>query len=134
VLQNLPSAQATTGRTDTILLVDDDPDILAILRRLMQGLTSGYDVVTVSDGAEALVQSTQRSVRLLITDYSMPNMTGLELTKAVKEISPDTRVVLVTAHATPELAQRASEAGVDFYVSKPFPIARLMQIARDTLL
>ena len=89
MLQNLPSAEPSTGRTDTILLVDDDPDILAILRRLMQGINSGYDVVTVHDGAEALAQITQRAVRLLITDYSMPTMTGLELTKAVKQISPD---------------------------------------------
>ena len=134
MFQNQPSAQRPTGRASTILLVEDDPDILNIPRRLMQGLNSGYDIVTVSDGAQALAQSAQRPVRLLITDYSMPKMTGIDLTKAVKEISPATHVLLITAYATPELEKWASEAGVDYYLSKPFPLTRLMQIARDTLL
>jgi two-component system response regulator (stage 0 sporulation protein F) len=99
----------------------------------MRDLTGGYDIVTVSSGAEALAQIALRPVPLVITDYNMPGMNGLQLTTAIKETSPDTRVVLITAYATPELEKRAREQRVDYYLPKPFPLDRLEQIVRDVL-
>ena len=100
---------------------------------LMRDLTGGYDIVTVNGGAEALAQIALRPVPLVITDYNMPGMNGLQLTAAIKETSPDTRVVLITAYATPELEKRAREQRVDHYLPKPFPLDRLEQIVRDVL-
>lgn len=121
------------GRNPAIILVEDEPDILIILHRLMRDLTGGYDIVTVNGGAEALAQIAMRRVPLLITDYNMPGMNGLQLTSAVKESSPSTRVVLITAYATPELEKRAREHRVDHYLPKPFPLDRLEQIVREVL-
>lgn len=120
-------------RNPAIVLVEDEPDILIILHRLMRDLTGGYDIMTVNGGAEALAQIALRSVPLVITDYNMPGMNGLQLTAAIKETSPDTRVVLITAYATPELERRAREFHVDYYLPKPFPLDRLEQIVRDVL-
>jgi CheY-like chemotaxis protein len=78
--------QAT--RNPAIVLVEDEPDILIILHRLMRDLTGGYDIVTVNGGAEALAQIALRPVPLVITDYNMPGMNGLQLTAAIKETSP----------------------------------------------
>jgi CheY-like chemotaxis protein len=99
----------------------------------MRDLTGGYDIVTVNGGAEALAQIALRPVPLVITDYNMPGMNGLQLTAAIKETAPDTRVVLITAYATPELEKRAREHRVDYYLPKPFPLDRLEQIVRDVL-
>ncbi len=121
------------SRNPAIVLVEDEPDILSILHRLMRDLTGGYDIVTVSSGIDALAQIALRTVPLVITDYNMPGMNGLQLTAAIKETSPDTRVVLITAYATPELEKRAREQRVDHWLPKPFPLDRLEQIVRDTL-
>lgn len=122
-----------TGRNPAIILVEDEPDILIILHRLMRDLTGGYDILTVNGGAEALAQLELRPVPLVITDYNMPGMNGLQLAAAVKETSPDTRVVMITAYATPELERRAREQRIDYYLPKPFPLDRLEQIVKEVL-
>src|SRR5205823_14939552 len=96
-------------RNPAIILVEDEPDILIILHRLMRDLTGRYDIVTVNGGTEALAQIALRPVQLVITDYNMPGMNGLQLTAAIKETAPDTRVVLSKASSTPELENRARE-------------------------
>ncbi|ACL25923.1 MULTISPECIES: response regulator [Chloroflexus] len=122
-----------SGRNPAIILVEDEPDILIILHRLMRDLTGGYDIITVNSGADALAQIALRRVPLVITDYNMPGMNGLQLAAAVKETSPDTSVVMITAYATPELEKRAREQRVDYYLPKPFSLDRLEQIIRDVL-
>lgn len=122
-----------SGRNPAIILVEDEPDILIILHRLMRDLTGGYDIITVNSGADALAQIALRKVPLVITDYNMPGMNGLQLAAAIKETSPDTCVVMITAYATPELERRAREQRIDYYLSKPFPLDRLEQIVRDVL-
>ncbi|MEF3273414.1 MAG: response regulator [Chloroflexus sp.] len=122
-----------SGRNPAIILVEDEPDILIILHRLMRDLTGGYDIITVNSGADALAQIALRRVPLVITDYNMPGMNGLQLAAAVKETSPNTIVVMITAYATPELERRAREQRIDYYLPKPFPLDRLEQIVRDAL-
>ena len=122
-----------SGRNPAIVLVEDEPDILIILHRLMRDLTGGYDIVTVNNGTEALAQIALRPVPLVITDYNMPGMNGLQLTIAIKDMTADTKVVMITAFATPDLERRAREGKVDYYLPKPFPLERLEQIVRDVL-
>ncbi|MBO9312836.1 MAG: response regulator [Chloroflexus sp.] len=122
-----------SGRNPAIILVEDEPDILIILHRLMRDLTGGYDIITVHSGADALAQIALRRVPLVITDYNMPGMNGLQLAAAIKETSPDTCVVMITAYATPELEKRAREQRIDYYLAKPFPLDRLEHIVREVL-
>jgi CheY-like chemotaxis protein len=116
-----------------ILLVDDEPIVLTILRRIMADLADTYDLVLLPDGPAALAQLTQRPVALVITDYEMPDMNGVALTMAIKPAMPGCRVVLMTGHPTPELQHKARLAGVDFYLPKPFPVARLEVMIRAAL-
>jgi len=120
-------------RKQAIILVEDEPDILIILHRLMRDLTAPYDIVTVNGGAEALAHIALRPVALVITDYNMPRMNGIQLTAAIKEVAPQICVVMITAYATPDLEKRARESQVDFYLPKPFPLDRLEQIVRAVL-
>jgi CheY-like chemotaxis protein len=61
------------------------------------------------------------------------NMDGLKLTATVRERSPETRIVLITAYATPEVEQAAADNGVEFYLPKPFLLQDLEQIVRTVL-
>ena len=63
-----------------ILIVDDAPEMLVLLNHLMRHLAPTYDIITVSDAQSALRHLAQRTVPLVITDYMMPGMNGLQLT------------------------------------------------------
>ena len=122
-----------SARNPAIVLVEDEPDILIILHRLMRDLTGGYDIVTVNGGAEALAQIALRPVPLVITDYNMPGMNGLELVQKVKAASPTTTIVLISAFATPELQRRGHAAGANYLMPKPFVFEQLEAIVREAL-
>jgi CheY-like chemotaxis protein len=116
-----------------IVLVDDEPDVRIILRRLLASVADGYDLVAVGTGAAALEALAARPVPLLITDYHMQGMNGLELAQKVKAAAPTTMVVLTSAYATPDLEKRAQAAGADYFVPKPFPFDQLEAIVREAL-
>jgi two-component system, NtrC family, response regulator len=101
-----------------VLLADDD----AALRRVIQFKLKqkGYDVVDVSDGAEALNRLKESRFDLLLTDMKMPGMTGLELLAESKSIQPDLEVILITAFADISQAVEAVKLGAQDYLTKPF--------------
>jgi two-component system, response regulator, stage 0 sporulation protein F len=119
--------------TPAIVLVDDEPDVRIILRRVLMAVADGYDLIAVGTGAAALEALEQRFAPLLITDYNMPGMNGLELAETVKAMSPTTVIVLITAYNTPDLARRSRAAAVDYYLPKPFPFDELEAIVRNAL-
>ncbi len=121
------------ARNPAIILVEDEPDILIILHRIMRDLTGGYDIVTVNSAQDALGILTERSCPLLITDHNMPGMTGTQLTQVVKQDYTDTKVIIITAYATPEVERTARTAGVDYFLTKPFSLDRLEQIIKEVL-
>jgi two-component system, response regulator, stage 0 sporulation protein F len=120
-------------RPPAILVVDDDPDMLAVLNPFMHKLAPQYDILVVSDAPSALYHLADRTVPLLITDYLMPGMNGLQLTAAVKAASPMTHVILVTAYGSAELEQRAREQHVDTFLPKTELFDRLEDVVRSVL-
>jgi two-component system, response regulator, stage 0 sporulation protein F len=122
---------ATT--TPTILLVDDEPDILRLLRQILTILATGYTILTCAEGNVALEQARQQPPRLVITDYNLPGMNGLQLTAAIKAHAPATRVVFISAYITSDLERRARERGVDYIVRKPFQVDSLIETVRAAL-
>lgn len=120
-------------RRPAVIIVEDEPDVRIILARLLRDLVGEHEIVTPLSAMESLAEFHLRPVPLVFTDYNMPGMDGLQLTQAIKEISPQTQVCLITAYATPDLKRRAEEAGVDHYMPKPPDMARLEAIARGAL-
>jgi two-component system, response regulator, stage 0 sporulation protein F len=116
-----------------IVVVEDQPELLNLLQRVLRDLTDAYDIITVSDPAAALEQIKRRDVPLVITDYHMPGMTGMELLMTIKVIAPQTQVILLTAYASPLLEQRALAAGAEAFVAKPFSLDGLEQLVRAAL-
>jgi YesN/AraC family two-component response regulator len=120
-------------RHPAILVVDDEPDILIILRRLMRDMTSGYDILTASDGVDALSKIEERPVSLVITDYTMPRMDGLQLSTEIKSRSPGTYILMISACGLHDMRKRAQTQHVDYYLAKPFTLETLEQILHITL-
>jgi DNA-binding NtrC family response regulator len=120
-------------RPPIVLIVDDEPDILAILEYFVHQLAPTYDIVTVSDPHCALNQLAHRSVPLLITDYIMPGMNGLQLIAAVKATSPTTHVILATAYGSAALEQHAREHQVDTFLPKTDIPDLLGEVVRHVL-
>jgi CheY-like chemotaxis protein len=114
-----------------ILLVDDEPVVLALIRRIMHELAGHYDLIAVPDGATALAQLAQRPAALVITDYHMPDMDGVMLTEAIKAAAPQCPVVLISAY--PDAQHRAEAVGADFFLAKPFTFAALAAIVQAAL-
>jgi YesN/AraC family two-component response regulator len=121
------------NRPSAVVVVDDEPDVLAILHRLMRDLAFPYDIVAAANGQTALDQIELYAVPLLITDFSMPRMNGVELIEAVRVLSPSTRVALISAYPTAELERQARDAHVDYYLPKPFHFSQIQQMVQECL-
>jgi two-component system, response regulator, stage 0 sporulation protein F len=119
--------------TPAIILVDDDPEVLRLLRLIITSLATGYTIRAYTQADVALEQAMQQPTPLIITDYNLPGMNGLQLTAAVKARAPATRVVLISASISPDLERRARDRGVDYVVRKPFQVDPLIQIVQAAL-
>ena len=102
-----------------VLIADDKASLREMLVQTME--EKGYDVVSAKDGNEAVVHAAA-GVDLVITDLRMPGLDGLEVLRAVKRVSPETEVIVMTAFGTVENAVEAMREGAYDYVLKPFSI------------
>ncbi|MBI1819329.1 MAG: sigma-54-dependent Fis family transcriptional regulator, partial [Nitrospirae bacterium] len=114
-----------------ILVVDDEKSMRGFLEIVLS--KEGYQVTTASDGEEALRLIENDIFDLVITDIKMPKSGGLEVLKGVKETSPDTIVVMITAFATAETAIEAMKQGAYNYLTKPFKIDEVKVIISNAL-
>lgn len=105
-------------RTSKVLVVDDDPEVLDLMAEFLRGL--GIEVRMARDGGEALQVFGAEPLPLVITDLKMPGMDGLELMKAIKEASPQTEILIITAHGDLDSAIQAVRHGAFDYLPKPF--------------
>ena len=126
----------------TILAVDDDPVVSkAITRDLRDRFGADFRVAGATSGPGALELLTEftlrgRAVALVVSDQRMPGMTGIELLERVRAISPDTKLLLLTAYADTEVAIRAiNDIGLDYYMLKPWdpPQDKLYPVVEDLL-
>ncbi len=114
-----------------ILCVDDEPNVLEGLRRMLQ---REYDVHLASGPAAALQVLEEKEMDLIISDYRMPQMNGVELLRRIKEDHPDTVRFLLTGYADVDVAiQAINEGGVHYFIRKPSRDEELKFIIRDAL-
>ena len=115
------------------LLVVDDEDLLR--SSLVKLLTmEGYSVLSAPDGNEALRLIKENKFQLIITDLKMPGMSGMELIEEVRKLSPDTKVVILTAHGEWNTYLEAMEKGAFEYLNKPINKDDLFYAVKRALL
>jgi len=121
------------GSLEHILLVDDDPTLLELLDNMLEELN--YSCTKCSNGTEALALFTKapRRYDLLLTDQTMPGMTGDRLSLAVKEINPDTPIILCTGFSERVTPEKSSKLGVDTFLTKPILIDSLSEALHNLL-
>lgn len=107
-----------------ILVVDDEATSIAILKKVLED--AGHNVSTVTEGKSALEQIRKYKFDIVLTDFSMPGMNGIELTEASLKIEPDLIVILITAFATIRSAVNAIRLGAFDYLTKPIDKEELL--------
>jgi DNA-binding NtrC family response regulator len=115
-----------------ILIVDDEKDMLALLRRII-GEKTEHEVVTEYDPLKAVEIIGQEPFNLIITDLKMPKMDGIALLDNARMIQPSAAVIIMTAYATIETAVEATRKGAFDYISKPFRKERILLTIRRAL-
>ncbi len=114
-----------------ILVVDDERGMREFLTIMLK--KEGHDVTSAGGGKEALEYVAQKTYDIVITDVRMPNITGVDVLKTVKESSPETVVIIVTAYASTETAIEAMKQGAYDYITKPFKVEEIKLIVRNAL-
>jgi len=113
-----------------ILVVDDDNDVRAMIKRALEEL--GYPVAEASDGPAALAIFDQEKISLVILDYMMPGMDGAEVARQIVGLYPDVPIVFSTGHGA--LRALRSAAGEDVSIlEKPFALSELSALIDEKL-
>ncbi len=115
-----------------VILADDHQLVRAGLRALLQSFADVEVLAECSDGHEALAQVTQLKPDILMLDISMPGMNGLEVARRIPDISPSTRILVLSMHVGPEYVAQAMRAGIAGYLVKDAAVDELRS-ALDTL-
>jgi DNA-binding NtrC family response regulator len=114
-----------------ILIADDD---LSMRMALAESLEScGFEVETAENGADALKKFQQGKFEVVITDMRMPKMTGMDVLRGVKKISPQIPVILITAYGTIKTAVEAMKEGASEFIMKPFSLDDLEFAVKNVL-
>lgn len=117
---------------EKILLIDDDEGLIHFLRRFFE--RKGQGVMTCSDGRSAIDMLSREPADLILLDYKLPQMNGLDTLSEIKKIDAKTPVILMTAYGTTDLAIEAMKRGAYDYLVKPFDRKELSRITTDALM
>ena len=124
---------STSNASATILVVDDDDLILSALRGLFL-LETEYEVLTHSDPKKALVEAASRPIDIVISDFLMPEMNGVDFLGRLRKLQPEAVRILLTGFADKENAIRAiNEVGLYQYIEKPWNNQDLLLVIRNAV-
>jgi response regulator RpfG family c-di-GMP phosphodiesterase len=118
-------------QTPLILVVDDDPLPRELLSEHLEA--HGFECVCAASGEEAVAQLTNQSFELVLTDMSMPGLSGMDVLEWVKENQPSVPVILVTGNCELETAVESMKLGAFDYVTKPFDLQTVLDRVRNAL-
>ena len=113
-----------------LLVIDDEPGILALIERAV-GAT-GFRVISHTSAREALALLPTERAAVALVDLQMPEIGGLDVLRAIREIQPQCGVILMTGHASLDTAIEAVKLGALDYLTKPLDFARLQRLLSDT--
>jgi CheY-like chemotaxis protein len=127
----LPPLARRPGTPPTVLVVEDDAEMRALLEEILT--EEGFRTVAAADALAALIALFREGADVMITDWKMPAMDGLNLLRSVRRCTPRLPVVFITAFAQPDLRRRAFEGGARSFLPKPFQRRDLVTHVRAAL-
>jgi two-component system response regulator FixJ len=112
-------------------VVDDDPAVLRSLGRLLG--SEGLEVISFADPAEFIKHASEHPVPLVVVDFMMPGLNGLQVQDTLRVISPDTRLIMISAATDPEIDARFLAGGAAAIFHKPFDEGEFLDAVRRAL-
>jgi CheY-like chemotaxis protein len=112
-----------------VLVADDDDELRTLLVHVLED--EGYHVLVAEDGYGALAAASAQVPAVLVTDLAMPRCGGLEVLQALRDAGLRTRIVVLTSFADGAVEAEARRLGASSVVSKPFPLAQLLQAVHE---
>ena len=119
--------------TPTILLVDDQRDIVRFLHSSLQTLGHQLDIIDAPSGEEALLEASRRKIDLLVADYLLPGISGVELMHKIKRRYPDLKVIFITGMTERKARNEMLNAGAVAMFDKPIPLADFLDAVERSL-
>ena len=116
-----------------MMIVDDEETLTYSLYQSFILAQNNYEIVTAASGEEASQKLEDSKFDLVITDISMPGMSGLELLTLIKARYPDTEVIVMTAYGSDDKMEDAIKRGARYYIEKPFEIKEIKQLVMNIL-
>ncbi|HEX3142934.1 MAG TPA: response regulator transcription factor [Pyrinomonadaceae bacterium] len=126
-----PPAEPQVGKRARILIVEDEPAMVAGLRDNFE--YEGYEVISAADGVQGLDRALSENPDLVVLDVMMPRMSGLDVCKQLKIKQPSLPIIMLTARGQEIDKVVGLELGADDYVTKPFSIRELMARVKAVL-
>jgi len=118
-----------TENKHSILVVDDEE----VIRDFLSEVLEDYNITLACDGDEAIDKLKQQQFDLVITDLRMPRVPGEEVVKTAHEISPGTKVIVISGYSSLYTASQSVSSGACAFLSKPFSIKELIQAVTSAL-
>ena len=116
-----------------ILLVDDQRDILKLLRSTLETLAHELEIIEAPSGEEALLETSRGKVDLLVADYRLPGITGVELMHKIRARYPDVRVILITGMTDRKVREEILNAGAVAVFDKPISLTDFLDAVERSL-
>ena len=120
-------------RVRRILIVDDDERVLFVLSHALSRLGDDYQVLTSRNGREAFTRMLNDEIDLIVADIMLPDLDGIELTKAVRSEDKDLPVIWITGHSDDLVRKTASELDVHHVAEKPVEVSTLREMVRSAI-
>ena len=117
----------------SILIIDDEANQRLMFEQALRSVDADWMIATAANGSEALEMAAAQPPDLIITDYNMPGMNGLDVIAQVRDQGLLSRIILMTAYSSAEISEAAERLHVDHYLTKPVPVAQLRRLAADAL-
>jgi PAS domain S-box-containing protein len=119
------------GRRARILVIDDDEFVRSVLSRTL--VQANHQVILAEDGRKGVQVFKEGKFDIVLTDLGMPGMSGWEVCRTIKEISPHTPIGMITGWGEERNRNKMEEYGLDFFISKPFDLAQILNVVAETM-
>jgi two-component system, cell cycle response regulator len=127
-MEEVPQEQGLRGK---VLIVDDAPDTLEIIQKLLA--FEGYEILTAQTGEEALKRAEVDKPEVVLLDINLPGIDGNEVLRRIRQIDPIVSVVMLTAFATVDNAIHALQEGASDFIKKPFENEHLIHLVNQCM-